>query len=459
MDLAPEDVVTAAGRGDLPLPLYIVFVVVGLLVGAVLVTLLVTALVTIVQARWLSLRGKVGWVVGCLVFPFAMPASWHIYQWRVERTGGTEARQVRAGPGMREFAAGLVDHPELDFDGEGFAATETRSPVVFLDAGRVSFLETARDAGKRAVLVTDEISVLTPALASVWQEPDAAWVVRSTAGLRDGFTGRRLTSVGDVLTAAPVQAIDDVAVDFLRPSSADAVQVNAVVSVRHGTWETTQLGGPAAALAELTTGSPLRLWGPYEPLGRHWDRVELTKFAREQAPGPARLLMAARGLAVIVQVRSTRSGLEEMTEAHVSLGAPSPTGLDDQHARLLSWLTNLADTAMPLAGLVLARRGRDDLLAPSRLTHRPAPIAFLIGPPAVDAMKVDVDDMVARFGAIRVGRPNSPGALFRLGGLDGSGWERLGELLDAVGREQLATTTGLSLRHLRPPASVREEPS
>ncbi|HET9899866.1 MAG TPA: hypothetical protein VFR46_02170 [Actinomycetes bacterium] len=69
MDLAPEDVVTAAGRGDLPLPLYIVFVVVGLLIGAVLVTLLVTALVTIIQARWLSLRGKVGWVVGCLVSP------------------------------------------------------------------------------------------------------------------------------------------------------------------------------------------------------------------------------------------------------------------------------------------------------------------------------------------------------------------------------------------------------
>jgi Family of unknown function (DUF6177) len=358
---------------------------------------------------------------------------------------------------MRELAAGPVDHPELDFGGEGFAATETRTPVVFLDAGRVSFLETARAAGKRAVLVTDEVSVLTPAAAAVWQEPDAAWVVRSTAGLRDGFTGRRLTSVGDVLTAAPVQAIDDVAVDFLRPSSADAVQVNAVVSVRHGTWETTQLGGPAAALAELTTGSPLRLWGPYEPLGRHWDRVELTKFAKEQAPGPARLLVAARGLAVIVQVRSTRSGLEEMTEAHVSLGAPSPTGFDDQHARLLSWLTNLADTAMPLAGLVLARRGRDDLLAPSRLTHRPAPIAFLIGPPAFDAMKVDVDDMAARFGAIRVGRPNSVGALFRLGGLDGSGWDRWDEVLEAVGREQLAMATGLSPRHLQAPAAVRGE--
>ena len=91
----PADVVTAAGQGDLPLPLYIVFVVVGLLIGAVLVTLLITALVTIVQARWLSRRGKIGWVIGCLVFPLAMPTSWHIYRWRVKRAAGTEARQAR----------------------------------------------------------------------------------------------------------------------------------------------------------------------------------------------------------------------------------------------------------------------------------------------------------------------------------------------------------------------------
>ena len=155
---------------------------------------------------------------------------------------------------MREFPAGPVEHPELDYGGAGFAATETRTPVVFLNAGRVSLLEATRDAGMRAVLVTDEVCVLTPALAAVWQEPDAAWVVRSAAGPRDGFTGRRLTSVGDVLTAAPAQAIDDVAVDFLRPSSADAVQVSAIVSVRHGAWEATQLGGPAAALAELGPG-------------------------------------------------------------------------------------------------------------------------------------------------------------------------------------------------------------
>ena len=120
---------------------------------------------------------------------------------------------------MREFPAGPVEHPELDYGGAGFAATETRTPVVFLDAGRVSLLEATRDAGMRAVLVT-----------------------------------RRLTSVGDVLTAAPAQAIDDVAVDFLRPSSAGAVQVSAIVSVRHGAWEATQLGGPAAALAELGPG-------------------------------------------------------------------------------------------------------------------------------------------------------------------------------------------------------------
>ncbi len=59
--------------------------------------------------------------------------------------------------------------------------------------------------------------------------------------------------------------------------------------------------------------------------------------AKEQAPGPLLLLAAAQRLAVILRVIWTRSGLQEITEAHVSLGTreqlATTTGLSLRHLR------------------------------------------------------------------------------------------------------------------------------
>ena len=353
---------------------------------------------------------------------------------------------------MSETTVSPVEHPLLDFGGEGFVATETRTPVVFLSAGRVSLLGAAQAAGKRAVLVTDEVSVLTPALATVWREAGGGWVVRSRSGLREGFSGRRLTSVGELLTAAPVQEIDDVDLGFLRPTPADAVQVSVVVSLRHRARTGTVLGGPAEALAELISGRPPRVWGPHEPAGRPWSRAELTEFARSQMPGPVLMLAGGGGFTTSLQVQRTAFGLEETTEAQFNLGVPTTVGFADQRSRLVSWLADLAATAMPLVGLVLARPGRADLMVPPVLTHPPTPLALLIGPPGVRAMGWTWMRLVRRFDALRVGRPRIPGVLFSLGTLGEPGWDRLDEVLSAIGPDKIAEATGLSERHLTRPA-------
>jgi Family of unknown function (DUF6177) len=352
---------------------------------------------------------------------------------------------------MTETSFSGVEHPLLDFGGEGFAATETRTPVVFLSAGRVNLLAAAQAAGKRAVLVTDEVCVLTPALATVWREAGAGWVVRSRTGLREGFTGRRLASVADLLTASPVREIDDVDLGYLRPTPADAVQVSVVASLRHRAQAGTVLGGPAEALAELAGGRPPRVWGPHEPAGLPWSRAELTRFAQSQMPGPVLLTVGGDGFTTTVQVQRTSSGLEEITEARLNLGVPTTVAFADQRRRLMSWLADLAATAMPLIGLVLARPGRSDLMVPSVLTHPPTPLALLIGPPGVRALEIDVADMVRRFDALSVGRPRIPGVLFSLGTLGDPGWERLDEVVAAIGREKIAEATGLADRHLTRP--------
>ena len=355
---------------------------------------------------------------------------------------------------MREVALGPVQHPLLDFGGEGFAATETRTPVVFLSAGRVSLLAQATEANRRAVLVTDELCLLTPALAAVWREAGAGWVVRSKSGLREGFSGRRLSAVGDVLVAPPVRDIDDVDLGFLRPTAADAVQLSVVVSLRHQARAGTVLGGPATQLAELVTGRPPRVWGAHEPAGQRWDRSELTHFARTQMPGPALLVSAGDRFTANLIVQRTANGVEEITEAQLDLGVPSTVAFADHRIRMLSWLADLAATAMPLVGLVLARPGRADLLIPPLLTHPPTPLALLIGPPGVRGMGVDVDAMVERFDAIRVGRPRIPGVLFSLGTLGEPTWSRLDTILSAIGGDQVSELIGLSPRHLEHPDTL-----
>jgi hypothetical protein len=298
---------------------------------------------------------------------------------------------------MREQSLSAVRHPLLDFGGsaEGrkgagmaYAATESRSPVIFLNAGRISLLAQAHEQGRRVVLVTDELSCLTPAFAEVWREAGAAWVVRGPNGLREGFTGRRLSEVGEVFTAPAIRSIDDVDLGFLRPAPATAVQVMTVVSLRHRARVTTILGGPIADLAKIASGAAPRVWGAHEPAGNLWNREALTRFAQSQMPGPVLLLGVARGFRSTLTVQRTSAGIEEITEAHLSLGVPSTVAFEDHRRRLMSYLSQLAENSMPLVGLIMARPGREDLLIPAFLQHPPTPMALLIGPPGVRALNI-----------------------------------------------------------------------
>jgi Family of unknown function (DUF6177) len=333
-----------------------------------------------------------------------------------------------------------VRHPLLDFGGRvdardvdktTYAATESRSPVIFLNAGRISLLARAREEGRRVVLVTDELSCLTPAFAEVWREAGAAWVVRSPNGLREGFTGRRLPEVGEVFTAPGIRSVDDVDLGFLRSAPATAVQVMAVISLRHKARSTTILGGPIAGLAKIVSGVAPRVWGAHEPAGNRWNREDLTGFAQSQMPGPVLVVGVGESF------RST------LTVQRV----PSTVAFEDHRARLLSYLSQLAENSMPLVGLIMARPGREDLLIPAFLQHPPTPMVLLIGPPGVRALDISVDQMRRQFGATSVGRPRIPGLLFSLGSLDEPTWPRLDAILTAIGGDQVNEILGLSPRH------------
>jgi hypothetical protein len=89
------------------------------------------------------------------------------------------------------------------------------------------------------------------------------------------------------------------------------------------------------------------------------------------------------------------------------------------------------------------------MLIPALLQHPPTPMALLIGPPAVRSLDISVDQMVRRFGALRVGRPRIPGLLFSLGSLEDATWPLLDEILTAIGGDQVNEVLRLSSRHTR----------
>jgi hypothetical protein len=292
------------------------------------------------------------------------------------------------------------------------------------------------------ILATDELSSLTPAFAQVWRDAGAHWVVRSaTGGLREGFTGRRLDDIGQVLAQERVHSVDDVAVDFLRPRPSDALEIMVTVSLRHRARRSTVLGGPAEALARLTGGRP-PTWGAFEPVGSEWDRDALTAFARERMPDGSLLIATGPDFAATISASRTSEGIEEITRAHLNAGTPTTIGFEAQRASVVDLLANLASTAMPLVAIAMARPAGGTLLTPPVLQLPPVPLALLIGPPGVKSLGLSPQKMVDDFGALIVGRPRIPGLLFPLGTIGEPTWQRLDDILTAIGKDTLRDTLG-----------------
>lgn len=351
--------------------------------------------------------------------------------------------------GVREVPTSNVAHPLVDEvgtapDGSRWLITESRAPIIFLTPGRVDLLNRAAAAGRRVVLVTDELSRLTPLLADCWRDAGACWVVKDAqAGLRDGFSGRRLSVLQEVWTAPSGASFDELAINHLRPARPDAIEVTAVVSVRLPARDATVLGEPLTRLTEAIHGAPPQAWGSYEPIGNPWDRTAVTEFLRGRMPRETMVLAASPQMRASISAQRTQHGVEEVTHAHLALVTPTAAQFEATSARLRAALARLAETSMPLVALLMARPGRRDLQLRPVLQSAPAPFALLVGPPAVRSLELQPSLLLERFGAELVGRPRLPGLLFDLGDDGLQAWRTLDEVLSEIGSERLGEAIGL----------------
>lgn len=338
--------------------------------------------------------------------------------------------------------AGSVRHPLVDEIGIGWIRTESRSRVIHLSQGRGDLFRQSLAHGLKVILVTDEWSNITEPYRQVMSDCGGAWVVRSPDGsVRDGLNGVLLESIEAVLTPHAAKDIGDIGVPFLRPQALDQLEIVATVSTRHKALSSTLLGGALEVLSEELRGEAPSAWGAHEPANLDWDAAALTALARSRMPEDLLALAVGRPqlpmIATIAAAR-TRHGLEETTRAFIGMGSPGNERITDLEPALTRALLRLDGRGMPLIAFVLARPSSSSQLRASVLPVPAVPLALLIGPPGVKALRLDAERYVREYGAIIVGRPRIPGLLFRLGTLDGGGWERLEGLLNSFDTAKLA---------------------
>lgn len=353
-----------------------------------------------------------------------------------------------------------VPHPLADqvgraTDGTRWVATETRSRIVHLSSARMNLLAIAARDDRRAVLISDELSSLTPAFSRVWQQSGGSWVVRQNdGGLRNGYGGRRIDRIEQAWTEPLPRGVDDFSVGFLRPSGADILQVSTIVGLRHPARASTLLGDPLDRLNDLVLdGRPLA-WGPTEPVGEPWNRRRLTDTIQAEMPRLTTVVAAGRNVAATIAAQRTRYGVEEIEHIVTGIGTPDQTRLEIVRARHADVLRRVAETGMPLVGIQLLRPGRRDLTVPPYLVPPPAPLVLFIGAPAVRSFGLDVALMQERHGAEVVGRPRLPALLFDLGPAGVESWRRLDRILGALNPALLEESLGLGAGSL---AEVRAE--
>jgi hypothetical protein len=346
---------------------------------------------------------------------------------------------------IREEDLQPIPHPLLDRSRDGWIETESRAPVIFLGSAQADLLQRGVQAGRPVVLVTDEHSGLTQPFLQALRERDGRWVVRAADGtLRDGLSGRRLSTIGDVLDR-PHFTADDIAVRYLRPAQAEQLEVVLTSSVRHRANLDLRLGGAVELLALQLQGDPPAAWDALEPVAEEWDRDAMTEFARRRLPDDTRLLVrgrAARPLIATIHSARTAKGIEETTRAYAIVGAAGSPDADAAIAAVPGMLTALQQNSTVLISLVLARSRRPDQLEHPVLAPPPYPLAMLIGPVGVAALEVDVARATSEYGATVVGRPRIPGLLYSFGAPSPQAIERLTAVLTSFGEDKLREALG-----------------
>lgn len=361
------------------------------------------------------------------------------------------------------LAVHTVEHPLVDFAGDGFVVSVATSSLVGVTDARSNLLAECLMLGTRVVFVTPAHTRMTFGMLQLIAISGALWLVEEPDGsLRDAITGASAATVADAVAAANSRTAP--ARDIPLSVSAEPTQpwLQVALSVHHQPRAEVLLGRAAEALAATLGDGRVVGWGTSEPAGLRFSRENITRFARERMPRESRVYTVTRGLRPTtgtIRVARSASGILEETTMLVSLGDDQAV-VDDVMSRLSQLFVSLANTQTVLFGSASRLQGRADLSFAPFEASTLEPISLLLGPRTVRDLGLDIADLESRFGAIRAGKPRIPSLVLPLtpdacaaagsatpdeAAADSTnGWDRFRELTTAVDSEQLAKAVGLS---------------
>lgn len=348
---------------------------------------------------------------------------------------------------MTEDATPAVTrHPLADAIGDGWVASETRAPVVWLSELLADLLHVASQHHLVPVLITAPSARLTPAAAEALTSVGGRWLLRSPDGdLFDGIRGTALAHPSEVVHARRAPRASDLAPAFLRVPATGDLQLFINVSMRHRVTRPVRLGGVADALATRLTGHAPATWGASEPLTAPWDRAQLTEFTRQRMPRPARWAIAGggeRAFAATIAVSRTPEGLEETTHAWIDRGQPGEPAAESMADDAMEALRGTREHGMPLFATAVMRFGTDDLSRRAAVEVPANPLALMIGPPGVRALGRPGTWWRDEFDATLLGSPRIPGVLVPLGDTGNEGWTPLIRVIRALDPARLGSLLG-----------------
>lgn len=325
-----------------------------------------------------------------------------------------------------------ITHPLVDELVDGIAVSRSAAEITTFGEARADFLREATLAGVRPVVVTAEGGRITAPLAEMIGRVGGAWLAeRPGGGFVDGLSGRLVPALSDAFAEpGPDTAVDLAPTPLGRAD--DHLVVTVTVSVRRQATEQTLLGGPFEQLATIAGTLPVG-WSVNEPAGLHWNRANLTRFARSRMPRDSRLVVAAAGgMVATTSIQRSPKGVDETIRARILVGATEAEARPALE-RTADALAEIARSPVAILGSAFLERGPADLtLRPGELAV-PVPVAALIGPAAVRDLGIDLDEAAARFSAVRVGQPRLPSLLLSFLRDDGGSWEQARRFAETLG--------------------------
>lgn len=328
-----------------------------------------------------------------------------------------------------------------------YCASGTR---LTLSAPILAFVESAREARVRPVLLSEGTATLSPPLLDALRFAGGLWACRAPDGrVFDALSGSRIRSFRELWEEHSTERERMPGFDEPGPA-VPALLFEAYV--RHRAEPRTLLGGTAEHMLAGLSGDPAAgpdRWGREEPACAAWDLQRVTAAVRTQMPRSERLLAAGpRGRTASLAAARTSRGLLEHTRGLVPLETSERAEGRELAARpcVSETLTGLAERFRPTIAIV--SRGEFDPAGPDgRIGRRPRrhpldePLAVLLGATAVRDLRLDLDGLSARYDLVRLGRKRTPAALIRFTGRDEL-WHQLLAFAHDLDVERLAAALG-----------------